>query len=158
MVKGTPYENVNQIPNQEDMSGPLVSENIIGVVHDHFVTYHLDMDIDGANNSFVKLNLVKEETSPGESPRKSYLKVKRHIAETENDAKIKLKLYEPSEFHVINPSKLSRLGNPAGYKLVPGQTAASLLDVFDPPQIRSAFTNNQVCTYSFFLMVDFTFS
>ncbi|PON92918.1 Copper amine oxidase [Trema orientale] len=144
MVKGTPYENVYKVQNQEEMSGPLVSENRIGVVHDHFVTFHLDMDVDGPNNSFAKVNLVKEETFPGESPRKSYLKVKRHIAETENDAKIKLKLYEPSEFHVINPSKLSRLGNPSGYKLVPGRTAASLLDAFDPPQIRSAFTNNQI--------------
>ncbi|XP_062074105.1 amine oxidase [copper-containing] gamma 2-like [Humulus lupulus] len=145
MVKGSPYQNVNQIPKEEEMSGPLVSENLIGVVHDHFVTFHLDMDVDGPNNSFAKVSLVKEETSPpNSSPRKSYLKVQRHVAKTENDAKINLKLTEPSELHVVNPSKLSSLGNPSGYKLVPGRTAASLLDTFDPPQIRSAFTNNQV--------------
>ncbi|PON92917.1 Copper amine oxidase [Trema orientale] len=110
MAKRTPYENVYKIQNQEEiMSGLLVSENFIGVVHDHFVTFRFDIDIDGPNNSFAKF-----------------------------------KLYEPSEFHVINPSKLSRFGNPSGYKLVPGKTAASLLDAFDPPQIRSAFTNNQI--------------
>lgn len=144
MVKGTPYENVYQVPNKDDMTGPLVSENVIGVVHDHFVTFHLDMDIDSANNSFVKVNLVKEETLPGQSPRKSYLKAKRHIARTEEDAQIKLKLYDPSEFHVVNPSRRSRLGNPTGYKVVPGGTAASLLDLDDPPQMRAAFTNNQI--------------
>jgi primary-amine oxidase len=145
MVKGTPYDNINQVANKENMSGPLVSENLIGVVHDHFVTFHLDMDIDGTNNSFVQVNLVKEDTSPpGSSPRKSYLKAKRHVAKKENDAKIKFKLYDPSEFHVINPSYTSRLGNPSGYKLVPGATAASLLDLLDPPQIRAAFTNNQI--------------
>jgi primary-amine oxidase len=36
------------------------------------------------------------------------------------------------------------VGNPVGYKLVPGATAASLLDHDDPPQKRAAFTNNQI--------------
>lgn len=144
MVKGTPYENIHDISNTNTMTGPLVSENVIGVVHDHFISFHLDMDIDGANNSFAQVNLVKEQTLSGQSPRKSYLKAKRNVAKTEDDAKIKLKLYDPSEFHVFNPSRLSRLGNPTGYKIVPGGTAASLLDLDDPPQIRAAFTNNQI--------------
>lgn len=68
------------------MSGPLVCENVIGVVHDHFITLHLDMDIDGANNSFVEVHLEKQETSPGESPRKGYLKIEQCVAKTERDA------------------------------------------------------------------------
>lgn len=144
LLKGTPHENIHQGFDDDISGGPLVSENVIGVVHDHFITFHLDMDIDGVNNSFVEVNLEKQRTSKGQSPRKSYLKAKRHIAKTEKDAQIKLNLYHPSEFHVINPSSRSRLGNPAGYKLVPGATAASLLDHDDPPQIRGAFTNNQV--------------
>ncbi|KAL5728109.1 primary-amine oxidase [Ranunculus cassubicifolius] len=146
MVKGTVHQDMNDVSDSESMSmsGPLVSENLIGVVHDHFITFHLDMDIDSSNNSFVKMNLVKQETSPGESPRKSYLKTKRHVAKSEKDAQIKLKLYDPSEFHVVNPNKKSRIGNPSGYKIVPGGTAASLLDLQDPPQMRAAFTNNQI--------------
>ncbi|XP_043715787.1 primary amine oxidase-like [Telopea speciosissima] len=147
MVKGTPLQNMNQVGNKAErdaMSGILVSENAIGVVHDHFVTFHLDMDIDGADNSFVKVNLEKKETLPGESPRKSYLKVKREVAQTEKEAQVKFKLYEPAEFHVVNHGKKSRLGNPAGYKVVPGGTAASLLDHHDPPQSRASFTNNQI--------------
>nr|GEW47057.1 primary amine oxidase-like [Tanacetum cinerariifolium] len=93
MVKGTPFENIYNISNANDMTGTLVSENVIGVVHDHFVSFHLDMDIDGAKNSFAKR---------------------------------------------------SRLGNPTGYKIIPGGNAASLLDLDDPPQIRAAFTNNQI--------------
>ncbi|KAI3892169.1 hypothetical protein MKW92_050046 [Papaver armeniacum] len=115
MVKGTHYNNADQIPEEENTSGPLVSENLIGVVHDHFVTFHLDMDIDEPDNSFVKVHLVKEETVP------------------EKDAQIKFKLYDPSEFHVVNPSQKSKIGNPSGYKVVPAGTAASLLDHNDPP-------------------------
>ncbi|MCD7471659.1 hypothetical protein HAX54_012253 [Datura stramonium] len=145
MVKGSPYVNMNQVNQNEYLYGTLLSENIIGVIHDHYITFHLDMDIDGpSNNSFVKVNLQKEMTSPGESPRKSYLKAVRNVAKTEKDAQIKLKLYDPSEFHVINSNKKSRVGNPTGYKVVPGGTAASLLDHDDPPQKRGAFTNNQI--------------
>ncbi|KAK4365248.1 hypothetical protein RND71_016606 [Anisodus tanguticus] len=43
-----------------DMSGPLLSESVISVAHDHFITFHVDMDIDGPTNSFVEIDLVKE--------------------------------------------------------------------------------------------------
>nr|GMD95989.1 primary amine oxidase [Ipomoea batatas] len=145
MVKATPYVNMNQVNQPEDyLYGTLLSENVIGVIHDHYVTFHLDMDMDGADNSFVKVNLQNHRTSPGESPRRSYLKAVRSVAKTEKDAQIKLKLYDPSEFHVINPNKMTRVGNPVGYKIVPAGTAASLLDHDDPPQMRGAFTDNQI--------------
>ncbi|KAF2298996.1 hypothetical protein GH714_029612 [Hevea brasiliensis] len=134
MVKGTSYVNMNQVPGQENLYGTLLSENVIGVIHDHFITFYLDMDIDGSDNSFVKVNIQRKRTSPGESPRRSYLKATRNVAKTEKDAQIQLKLYDPSEFHVINPNKNTRVGNPVGYKVVPGGTAASLLDHDDPPQ------------------------
>ncbi|CAM8894116.1 unnamed protein product [Rhodiola kirilowii] len=144
MVKGTSYSHMNQVSNREDMYGTLLAENVVGIIHDHYVTFYLDMDVDGSDNSFVKVDLSRKKPSPGESPRKSYLQATRHVAKTEKDAQIKLKLYEPSEFHVINPNKKTKIGNPVGYKVVPHGTAASLLDLDDPPQKRAAFTNNQI--------------
>ncbi|KAF7146757.1 hypothetical protein RHSIM_Rhsim04G0085600 [Rhododendron simsii] len=144
MVKGSPFVNMNQVNEQENLYGTLLSENVIGVIHDHYITFRLDMDVDGSDNSFVKVNLQREHNSPDNAPRRSYLKAVRNVAKTEKDAQVKLKLYDPSEFHVINPSKKTRVGNPVGYKVVPGGTAASLLDLDDPPQKRGAFTNNQI--------------
>ncbi|XP_054798366.1 LOW QUALITY PROTEIN: amine oxidase [copper-containing] gamma 1-like [Prosopis cineraria] len=144
MVKGTPYDHTSQIPPQEYLYGTLLADNVIGVIHDHFINYCLDMDIDGEPNSFVKVNLKRHQTSPEEDSRRSYLKAVRNVAKTEKDAEIRLKLYDPSEFHVINPNKKTKVGNPVGYKVVPGGTAASLLDAEDPPQKRAAFTNNQI--------------
>lgn len=144
MVKGSPYSHMNQVQPHEYLFGTLLSENVIGVIHDHYVTFYLDMDVDGNDNSFVKVGLTRQDTSPGESPRNSYLKATRNTAKTEKDAQVRLKLYEPSEFHVVNPLKTTRLGNPVGYKVVPAATAGNLLDPKDPPQIRGAFTNNQV--------------
>ncbi|KAK8916900.1 Primary amine oxidase [Platanthera zijinensis] len=143
MVKGAPYTHVKHFPAKQDTYGTLLSENIIGVIHDHFITFHLDMDVDGTNNSFVKVGLARQDTNAGQ-PRRSYLKATRHVARTEKEAQIKLKLYEPYEFHVVNAEKTTRLGNPVGYKVVPAGTAAALLDPNDPPQLRGAFTNNQI--------------
>ncbi|XP_076914971.1 amine oxidase [copper-containing] gamma 1-like [Bidens hawaiensis] len=144
MVKGTSYDNMNQVNQPENLHGTLLSENVVGVIHDHYITFYLDMDVDGPGNSFVKVNIKRETTSPGESPRLSYLKAVRNVVKTEKDAQVKLKLYDPSEYHIVNPSKKTRVGNPVGYKLVPGGTAASLLDLDDLPQKRGAFTNNQI--------------
>ncbi|KAL0913851.1 hypothetical protein M5K25_017343 [Dendrobium thyrsiflorum] len=144
MVKGTAYQNISQVPKEHDLHGTLVTENLIGIAHDHFITFYLDMDIDGPNNSFVKVHMTKQQISPQESPRKSIYKFNREVAKTEKDGRIKLNLYDPSEFHIVNPARLSKVGNPTGYKLVPAATAASLLDLTDPPQLRSAFTNNQI--------------
>ncbi|XP_031490374.1 amine oxidase [copper-containing] gamma 1-like isoform X1 [Nymphaea colorata] len=147
MAKGTEYTSVDQAyqaRNEEHLYGTMLSENLIGVIHDHYVTFYLDMDVDGPDNSFVKVKMVRQDTRPGESPRTSFLKAVREVAQTEKDAQVKLSLYQPYEFHVVNPSKKTRVGNPVGYKVVPAATAASLLDGSDPPQQRGAFTNNQI--------------
>jgi primary-amine oxidase len=144
MVQGTPYTHMNQVHQNEEMYGTLLSDNIIGVVHDHYINFRLDMDVDGTNNSFVRVEMARQDTTPGESPRKSYLKATRHVAITEKDAQVRLKLYDPAEFHIVNPTKTTRVGNPVAYKIVPAATAASLLNPEDPPQKRAAFTNNQV--------------
>ncbi|RWR90181.1 Copper amine oxidase [Cinnamomum micranthum f. kanehirae] len=62
----------------------LVSENIV-VIHDHFVNFYLEMDINDSHNSFVKVHLTKVDASLRESPRKSYMSAKRQIVKTEND-------------------------------------------------------------------------
>ncbi|PKA47705.1 Primary amine oxidase [Apostasia shenzhenica] len=145
MAKGAPFTHVKDFPAKQDMYGTLLSENLIGVIHDHYITFHLDLDVDGAaNNSFVKVHLTRQDTDPATTPRRSYLRATRQVAKTEKDAQIKLRLYDPYEFHVINSEKTTRVGNPVGYKVVPAGTAAALLEPDDPPQIRGAFTNNQI--------------
>ncbi|KAL3649048.1 hypothetical protein CASFOL_005451 [Castilleja foliolosa] len=143
IVKGTSYVNMNGVKENETLYGTILSDNIIGVVHDHYINFYLDMDIDGQDNSFMNVHLKREYTND-KSPRKSFMNVHKTVAKTEKDAQIKLSLYDPSEFHVINPNMRTKVGNHVGYKVVPAGTAASLLDSEDPPQKRSSFTNNQI--------------
>jgi primary-amine oxidase len=147
MVRGTSYTHKKDIPTDEETYGTLLSENVIGVTHDHFITFRLDMDVDGPANSFARVKLTRQATTSGESPRTSYLKATRHVASTEKEAQVQLALYKPEEYHVFSTEKTTRVGNPTGYKVVSGGTAASMLDPNDPPQLRGAFTNNQVFQY-----------
>eukprot|EP01018_Ginkgo_biloba_P041286 Gb_00057 [translate_table: standard] len=144
-VKATPYTNVEQIDEANaQIYGSLIAENTIGVFHDHFLTYYLDMDVDGTNNSFVEAMMKRMDVSDGQSPRKSYWAVEKKVAKTENHAKIQFDLKKPGDLLVVNPNKKTKVGQEVGYRLMPGSTAASLLALDDYPQIRAAFSNNQV--------------
>lgn len=141
-MRGASYTHADQITNDEH--GSLIAENTIGVYHDHFITYYLDLDIDGSNNSFIKSKLETVRVTDGETPRKSYWTIIKETSKTEADARIEIGS-EPAELLVINPSKKTKLGNSVGYRLIShGATAASLLADDDYPQIRASYTKKQV--------------
>ncbi|XP_027332827.1 primary amine oxidase-like [Abrus precatorius] len=140
-VKGVDIKHKNEI--KSDQHGTLVSTNSIGVYHDHFYIYHLDLDIDGQENSFEKTNLKTVRVTDGSSKRKSYWTVETETANTESDAKIILGS-SPSELSVVNPNKKTAVGNDVGYRLIPAIPAHPLLTEDDYPQIRGAFTNYNV--------------
>ena len=140
-MKDVTYTHKDQI--KEDVHGTLLADNTIGVYHDHFLTYYLELDVDGEANSFVKNNLETIWVTNHNSPRKSYWTVVSETAKTESNARIQLGLKQ-SELVVVNPNKKTKVGNNVGYCLILGSVAHPLLSDNDYPQIRWAFTNNNV--------------
>ncbi|XP_021665708.2 primary amine oxidase [Hevea brasiliensis] len=140
-VRGSIYTHKDQI--EEEVFGTLLAENTMGAHHDHFLTYYLDVDVDGYANSFVKSRMQMTPVTDDKLPRKSYWRVVSETAKTESDARIKLGL-DQADLLVVNPNKRTHIGNFIGYRLIPGSTTSPLLSHNDYPQIRGAFTNYNV--------------
>ncbi|XAR57204.1 Primary-amine oxidase [Bertholletia excelsa] len=138
-IKSSHYTQLDQI--KEDVYGTIVAENAIGLNHDHFISFYLDLDVDGEENSFVKAKMKPMKTN-GTSPRKSYWTLDKEIAKTELEAR--MKLGEAADLVITNPNKNTKVGNPIGYKLIPASPINSLLLKDDYPQIRASFSNYQV--------------
>jgi len=125
-----------------DEFGHFVAENTVGVNHDHFFSFRLDVDVDGVNNSFMPMRLVKRQLN---NPlRKSIWVAESSTAKSERDAMMDIHLDRPAMWHFVNPNVKGPLGYPTGYELMPGTTAASLLDPDDGPQKVGAFSAHQL--------------
>ncbi|KDP27003.1 hypothetical protein JCGZ_22065 [Jatropha curcas] len=140
-VKATAYTHSDEV--KEEIYGTFLGENMIGLYHDHFLTYRLDLDIDGVENSLIKKNLVTKTVMENSTPRKSYWTVVSETAKTESEAKIQLGM-EPAELVIVNPNKKTKPGNSHGYRLIPDHAAHPLLLEDDYPQVRGAFTKYNV--------------
>jgi len=131
------------MPGAADEFGRFVGENTIGVNHDHFFSYRLDMDVDGQKNSFMAENLKKREL-PAATHRKSIWVAEPSVAKTERDAMMDVALDKPAMWMFVNPNVRGPLGYPTGYEIMPGITAASLLDPEDGVQKVGAFSAHQL--------------
>jgi primary-amine oxidase len=105
--------------------GQLVANHVLGINHDHFFSYRLDLDVDGQDNSFMIHKLVQKKLPQG-SPRKSIWVAKPSIAKNERDAMMDVHLDKPTMWVFVNPNVKGPLGHPTGYEIMPGATAASL--------------------------------
>jgi primary-amine oxidase len=127
----------------EDEFGHFVGENTVGVNHDHFFSFRLDLDVDGPKNSFVAHQL-KHRQLLASTHRKSIWVAEPMVAKTERDAMLDIHLEHPAMWMFVNPNVRGPLGYPTGYEIMPGVTAASLLDPDDGPQRVGAFSNHQL--------------
>lgn len=138
-MKPTTHTKADQI--KEETYGSLIAKNRIGVNHDHFITYYLDLDIDGEENSFIKANLKVKKAKA--SPRKSYWTVVKETAKTEEEARLRLGK-KVSNLLLVNQNKKTKLGIEVGYQLMTGQPTVSLMLDDDYPQMRASYTKYQV--------------
>jgi primary-amine oxidase len=111
--------------------GQLIAPDRVGVDHDHFLSFRLDLDIDGTANTLVRRRLVRDggKWRPVDAAVTSEGLLGAGMGE------------EPEIWRVINPARTNALGEHPGYEIHADHPAISLLPADDPAQQRAGFSS-----------------
>ncbi|WP_411283384.1 primary-amine oxidase [Lapillicoccus sp.] len=105
--------------------GNLVAPGLYGPNHQHFFNVRLDMQVDGERNSVYEIDAVALPPGP-DNPYGNAWVAKKTLLARESEAQRLINPFVGRTWQIVNPSALNELGQPAGYKLVPGENVLPL--------------------------------
>ncbi len=104
--------------SQENSYGELIAKNIIGVNHQHFFNYRLDLDVDGKANSVMEMNvnaLPMDEKNPLGN---AMVMIEKSLGK-ETTAVRDLDMKHSREWMIVSADKKNAVGAAPGYMLMP---------------------------------------
>ena len=120
-VKMTGIMNTGALPpGVKAKYGQLVAPQLNAPIHQHFFNVRLDMMLDGQNNSVYEVHTEAEPLGP-ENPHGNAYFAKSTLLSTEAEAQQVIDPLSARYWKVVNPAVLNGLGEPVGYKLMPGE-------------------------------------
>jgi primary-amine oxidase len=131
------------VPERADAYGRFVDRNIVAVNHDHYFNFRLDLDVDGAANSFVADRLVTK-TLPPDNPRRSIWVREPSSPRTEHEGMLHMDMDKPALWRVASAAGKNHVGYPTSYQLMPGMSASTLLTADDYARRRAGFIDHQL--------------
>jgi primary-amine oxidase len=112
-------------PGEEPRFGNLVAPGLYGPHHQHFFNVRLDMQVDGERNSVYEVDSVP--LPPGaDNPYGNAWVTQKTLLGRESEAQRLIDPFAARVWYVVNPSSVNELGQPAGYKLMPGDNVLPL--------------------------------
>ena len=128
----------------EDPYNHMVAKNIAAPHHQHFFTFRLDMDVDGAGaNHVVELNSAAAPSGSA-NPYGGAFVMNETPLRTEHEAARKLNLTSSRRWVVENLSVKNALGHPTAYALLPGENAEPFAAADSWVRKRAGFINNHL--------------
>jgi primary-amine oxidase len=117
--------------------GTLVAPNLVAVNHDHFLSFRLDVDIDGARNTLLRRMLAPRRLANTGGRRSLWRVAERSVG---REGAISPDAHGGGEtWRIVNRNITDGLGRHPGYELRAGHTATSLLSPDDILQRRAGF-------------------
>jgi primary-amine oxidase len=109
-------------PGETPKHGQLVAEGVNGMIHQHIFSVRLDLDLDGARNSVYEVHTESEPPGPDNPYGTAFYPVKTLLA-NEADAPALIDPLRARSWLVVNSGSRNAVGEPVGYRLVPGENA-----------------------------------
>ncbi|MFO0877790.1 MAG: primary-amine oxidase [Gemmataceae bacterium] len=109
-------------PGEKSKYGPLVAPQVYAPVHQHFFNVRLDFDIDGPINSVQQIDVVPDPPSAA-NPYHNAFQARFTTLQTEKEARANLNLETARTWKIINPAVKNHVGDPVGYRFMPGDNS-----------------------------------
>jgi primary-amine oxidase len=118
--------------------GTLVAPDLNALNHQHFFNMRLDFDLDGLENSVYEVNTEAEPIGP-DNPYGNGFFATSTLLPTEQAAQRIIDPFTARYWKIINPSVHNRLGQPVGFKLIPGDNVLPFAHPDAPILKRAGF-------------------
>jgi primary-amine oxidase len=104
----------------------MVEQHIVAPPHQHFLSFRIDLDVDGPANTPVEMNAAAGR--PGTTnPDGNAFRLVERIMRTEKAAVSDVSTASHRAWRVINPQVSNALGHPVSYAIVPGYNSVPYL-------------------------------
>lgn len=123
--------------------GNLVAPQLYAPYHQHFFNVRLDFDLDGMPNSVQQVDVVPDELGD-DNPFENAFQAKATTLQSEKQARANLSLETARTWKIVNPQSLNALGEPVGYKFMPGDNSVPMASKNAWWRKRAGFVNHHV--------------
>jgi primary-amine oxidase len=110
---------------QKSAYGVEVAPRLNAPFHQHILAARLDMAVDGTRNSVYEVNTVGVPAGDG-NPHGNAIRAEATLLATEKAAQRSVHGATARFWRIVNPGRTNRLGEPVGYRLVPGENSPPL--------------------------------
>ena len=107
---------------EKPIHGTMIAPLLYAPNHQHFFNVRLDISIDGQSNTVQQLDVVADPLDD-KNPYGNAFHVEATNLQTERQALANLSLRTGRTWKFINPSVKNHMGEPVGYKFLPGDNA-----------------------------------
>lgn len=120
-IKLTGIMNTGAVmPGEKPQYGTLVAPQLYAPNHQHFFSVRLDMTVDGQNNSVYEVNTQAAPMGPANPYGNAFYSTATLLA-TELAAQRIVDPFAGRYWKIVNPDRTNQMGEPVGYKLMPGE-------------------------------------
>jgi len=119
--------------------GQPLGDGLYGPIHQHFFNVRLDLDIDGPVNRIYEVDTEPAPAGP-DNPRGNAFRAVPRLLDREAAAQRDVAPELGRFWRIVNPAVLNRVGQPVGYRLVPGENVARFAAAEAEVSRRAGFT------------------